>query len=188
MYFREYEGMIRNVPYTDTLEYKAAIMWLHPQILPLSVTSIGNTGSSIIKIPERTVNKYGRSVPVIAFSRQTFSGKSNITDIILPQSIEQFPKGAFEGCAGLKRITIPRKVKIIKEGTFAGCKQLEDIYFEGTMEEWNKINIIHHKHETEFGRLIPGTPVQEVKAERMIYIPGNEALFSANIHFFCKLP
>ena len=100
MYFREYEEMIRNVPYTDTLEYKAAIMWLHPQILPLSVTSIGNTGSSIIKIPERTVNKYGRSVPVIAFSRQTFSGKSNITDIMLPQSIEQFPKGAFEGCAG----------------------------------------------------------------------------------------
>ena len=134
------------------------------------------------------MNRYGRNVPVITFSRQAFSGKSNITDIVLPQSIERFPKGAFEGCTGLKRITVPRKVKVIKEGTFAGCKQLEDVYFEGTMEEWNRINIIHHKHEVEFGQLIHGTPVQEVKAERMIFIPGNEVIFSANIHFLCRLP
>lgn len=46
------------------------------------------------------------------------------------------------------------------------ASQLEDVYFEGTMEEWNRINIIHHKYEVEFGQLIPGTPVQEVKAER----------------------
>ena len=112
------------------------------------------------------MNRYGRNVPVITFSSQAFSGKSNITDIVLPQSIERFPKGAFEGCTGLKRITVPRKVKVMKEGTFAGCKQLEDVYFEGTMEEWNRIHIMHHKHEVEFGQLIPGTPVQEVKAER----------------------
>ena len=130
------------------------------------------------------MNRYGRNVPVITFSRQAFSGKSNITDIVLSQSIERFPKGAFEGCTGLKRITVPRKVKVIKEGTFTGCKQLEDVYFEGTMEEWNRINIIHHKHEVEFGQLIPGTPVQEVKAERMIFIPGNEAIFRQIFIFY----
>ena len=37
----------------------------------------------------------------------------------------------------------------------------------------------------KLGQLIPGTPVQEVKAERMIFIPENEAIFSANIHFLC---
>ncbi len=188
MNFKEYEEMIKDIPYPDTLEYKLAVLWPNPQNLPLGVTSIGDSGLNIIKIPERTMNKYGRKVHVIAFGRQAFSGKSSITDIVLPQSIESIPKGAFEGCTGLKRITVPRKVKVIKEGTFAGCEQLEDIYFEGTMEEWNRINIIHHKHEIEFGQLISGTPVQEVKAERMILIPGNEAIFSANIHFRCELP
>lgn len=188
MNYREYEEMIKDVPYPDTIEYKLPFMWLHPQNLPLGVTSIGDSGLSIIKIPERAMNRYGRNVPVITFSRQAFSGKSNITDIVLPQSIERIPKGAFEGCTGLKRITVPRKVKVIKESTFAGCEQLEDVYFEGTMEEWNRIIIIHHKHEVEFGQLIPGTPVQEVKAERMIFIPGNEAIFSANIHFLCGPP
>lgn len=188
MNFREYEEIIRNVLYTDTLEYKMAFMWLRPEIVPLCVTSIGKRGSDIIRIPGRVINEYGMNVPVVAFSHQAFSEKSNITDIILPNSIERFPKGAFEGCTGLKRITVSRKVKIIKEGTFAGCKRLEDVYYEGTMEEWNRISIVHNKHEIEFGKLIPGTPVQEVKAERMLYIPGNEALFSANIHFLCKLP
>lgn len=188
MNFREYEEMIKDVPYPDTIEYKLPFLWLHPQNLPLGVASIGDSDLNIIKIPERAMNRYGRKVPVITFSRQAFSGKNNITDIVLPQSIERFPKGAFEGCTGLKRITVPRKVKVIKEGTFAGCKRLEDVYFEGTMEEWNRINIIHHKHEVEFGQLIPGTPVQEVKAERMLFIPGNEAIFSANIHFLCNLP
>ena len=188
MNFREYAEMLINVPYTDTLEYQMAFLWLHPEIVPLKVTSIGNLDSSIIKFPERAMNRYGRKVPVITFSSQAFSGKSNITDIVLPQSIEQFPKGAFEGCTGLKRITVPRKIKIIREGTFAGCEQLEDIYYEGTMEEWNTVNIVHYKHEIEFGKLIPGTPVQEVKAERILNVPGNEAFFSANIHFLCKLP
>ena len=186
MNFREYEEIMRTVPCTDTIGYQPAIMSLHPQILPLTVTSLGESGS-IIKLPEKAVNRYGRTVPVITFSSQTFRGKSNITDIILPQSIERLPQGAFAGCSGLKRITIPRKVKTIKEGTFAGCRQLEDVYYEGTKEEWNRINLVHCKNETEFGELIPGTPVQEVNAERMLNIPGNEAIFSANIHYLCKL-
>ena len=101
MNFREYEEIIRNVLYTDTLEYKMAFMWLRPEIVPLCVTSIGKRGSDIIRIPGRVINEYGSNVPVVAFSHQAFSEKSNITDIILPNSIERFPNGAFEGCTGL---------------------------------------------------------------------------------------
>ena len=187
MNFNEYKEKIKNVPYTDSLEYQQAILWLHPEILPLGVVSIGNPGCSIIKVPEKVTNKYGRIVPVIAISKKAFFEKKDLTDIVLPHCIERIPMGAFAGCSSLKAITIPRKVKIIKEGTFAGCNQLEDIYYEGTMEEWEKIDIVHQKHEIEFGKLISGTPVHEIQSERMLNIPGNEALFSANIHFRCKL-
>ena len=67
----------------------------------------------------------------------------------------------------------------------AGCDNLEDVYFEGSMEEWRKINIVHDKHEIEFGKLISGTPVHEIKAERLLHVPGNDALLTANIHFHC---
>ena len=186
MNFDKYAEMIDKVPYTDTLKYKPAIMWLHPERLPLGVSSIGDTTSKLIKIPDKALNKYGKKVSVIAISPSAFAGKAHIEDIVLPHSIRRIPAGAFAGCTGLKRISIPRDIRIIKEETFSGCRQLEDVYYEGTMDEWNQLNIVHQKHEIEFGALIPGTPVQEVRAERLLYIPGNEALFTANIHFNCQ--
>jgi len=187
MNFAEYKEMIEKVPYTDTLEYRPAVMWLHPERLPVGVISLGNTDRGIIKIPGRVTSRAGIKVPVIAIGKNAFSGRSGLTDIVLPQSIERLPEGAFKGCSGLKRITIPRNITVIKEGTFAGCDQLEDVYYEGTAEEWESIDIAYRRHEIEFGGLIPGTPINEVKAERMLHIPGNEALFTADIHFCCKL-
>ena len=187
MNFKEYEETIKDKPYTETLEYSQAIMWLHPELLPLGVVSIGEEYPEIVKIPNRIANRYGRKVPIIAIARNAFADHVKVTDIVLPSTIERIPTGAFAGCSGLKRITIPKKIKTIREGTFAGCDNLEDVYFEGSMEEWRKINIVHDKHEIEFGKLIPGTPVHEIKAERLLHVPGNDALLTANIHFHCAL-
>ena len=110
-----------------------------------------------------------------------------MTDIILPSGIDHLPDGgAFAGCRNLKRITIPRRISYIGPGTFEGCDSLEDVYYEGTPEEWKKVSIVCKKHEIEFGPLIPGSPVETVTAERYVHIPGNEALFRANIHFRCN--
>ena len=187
MKYPEYTNLVKNVPYTDTLEYKFAIMWLHPDILPLGVCSVGEVQSGIVKIPGEIVNRYGRTVPVIAIGSGAFVKREDITDIILPSGIQRIAQGAFFGCINLKRITIPKNIKRISEATFAGCNNLEDIYYEGTMDDWKKLEIVHQKHEIEFGKLIPGTPVYEVKSESQIHIPGNDALLTANIHFQCKL-
>ena len=186
MNYKEYEEIMKYVPVTESLRYKIAIMWLHPEILPVGVVSIGEAEGAV-KIPGMAVNQYGKKVPVIAISREAFSGNEKITDIVLPASLTRLPRGSFSGCTGLKRITIPKKVKHIAEGVFTGCENLEDVYYEGSMEEWKQMEIVHEKHEIEFGDLIPGTPVQKTLSERLIHIPGNEALFKANIHFHCKL-
>ena len=191
MDFKAYWDSVKDIPVSEKLEYQIAVLWLHPGRLPLGVVSIGDETMPVIKIPERAVNPFGHEekhiVPVIAFSKNVFSGKTHITDIILPQSVGDIPAGAFAGCTGLKRITIPKKVTSIQEGSFAGCSQLSDIYYEGTPEEWSRIRIVHQKHETEFGSMIGGSPVQQITAERLVHIPGNEPLFSANIHFRCSL-
>lgn len=188
MNYHEYREMIKSVPYSENIEYKLAIMWLHPEHLPVGVLSVGDDAEGIIKIPHAAVNRYGKKVPVIAIGKNAFSCHDKISDIVLPSGIQRIDAGAFAGCSGLKRITLPKSVKQIREGTFADCDALEDIYFEGTPEEWQKIDIVHHKREIEFGGLLPGTPVQEVKAERLVHIPGNDALFTANLHFHCTLP
>lgn len=185
--YEEYLDSIRNVDVSGDLEYGLAVVWLHPEILPVCLISTKKCGLPVIRVPERITNRYGRSVPVVAISREAFSGNENVTDIILPSTVERLPAGAFSGCKNLKNITIPKKIRTIKEKTFEGCESLENVYYEGTPEEWDAIEIIHEKREIDFGNNIPGTPVREIRSERRMNIPGNEALLSANIHFRCEL-
>ena len=187
MNYSEYCESIKDINVSDKLEFRQAIMWLHPEILPLGLVSMGELDAPVIKVPERAKNKYDRVVPVIAISKDAFAGKKNITDIILPSSIESIPQGAFAGCTNLKNITIPKKIRVIKEGTFKDCKKIENVFYEGTAEEWDKIEIVHEKHEIDFGECLPGTPVQTIISERRLFIPGNEPLLTCNIHFNCDL-
>lgn len=187
MNFKDYKEMMNTIPFTETLGYCQAVMWLHPETLPLGVISIGDKNSTIIKIPGKMTNRYGNKVPVIAIARDAFINHDKITDIVLPPSIQRIPVRAFAGCSELRRITIPKQIKLIGKGTFADCDKLEDVYYEGSREEWEKVNIVHNKHEIELGDLIPGTSINEIKAERLLHVPGNDALLTANIHFNCNL-
>ena len=192
MKFTDYMDSVKDVPVSDKLEYTIAVMWLHPGRLPLGVVTLGAETMPVIKIPARALNTFGYEgekhiVPVISFSKKAFRGRTHITDIILPSSVGGFPAGAFAGCENLRNLTIPKHVGIIRQDTFAGCTSLENIYYEGSPEDWKKIRIAHQKHEVEWGEMIPGTPVQKIESERWMHIPGNEPLFSANIHFNCQI-
>ncbi len=178
---------VKDVSPPEGMKYAPAILSLHPERMPLGLVSIGDDKSRVIRVAGEARNRYGNTVPVIAIARQAFAGNENVTDIILPASIERLAAGAFAGCINLRSITIPKKIKTIRAGTFAGCIRLENVYYEGSLEDWRKVNIVHGRYEVDFGPLIPGTPVQTVLAERQFSIPGNEALFSANLHFRCAL-
>ena len=192
MNYLEYAEKIKSIPYPEKLKYHIAVMWLHPERLPLCVISLGDEILPVVKIPHEAVNNaydlgYNYTVPVIAVSKDLFRGREDITDIVLPSTIQWLSEKAFSGCRNLRRITIPKKIRIIRRGTFDGCENLTDIYYEGSREEWEQIKIVHQKSECELGALIPGTPVQQIVSERMMHIPGNEPLFSANVHFRCNL-
>ena len=187
MNFKEYKKIIESAPETSGFEYKLAVIMLHPERLPLAVASLNNCTDKIIKVPTTAVNRYGKNVPVTAIAANAFKGNTNVTDIIPGSNIERIGAGAFAGCTALERITIPKKVSMIPLGTFEGCTSLSDIYYEGTPEEWNKIEKYTEKLEVEYGNLIPGSPVMEIVEERLIRLHGNEALSLANIHFNCKV-
>ena len=130
------------------------------------------------------MNKWGNEVDVSGFMTSAFQGNDKVTDIILQFNVRGIPKGAFKGCTSLKRLTIPKSVREIKSDVFAGCDSLEDVYFEGTKEEWEKIKIYTGKRIVEFGKQVSGTPVCEVD-DYFKHDPGNDALLKAYIHFKC---
>jgi len=185
MNWKEYRGIIRNTPCTDGLEYAPIVAALNSRRIPVGVISLGRVNTEIIRIPETTVNRFGDTVPVAAVGRNAFRSSNTITDIIIPSSVCAVYQGAFACCRSLERITIPKAVKRIERESFASCVSLTDIFYEGSKEEWEAIEIVNHLREVEYGELLSGSPVCEITAERYIHIPGNEPVFSANIHFLC---
>ena len=63
----------------------------------------------------------------IDIARGTFLNRTNLTDIIIPESVERISDNAFEGCINLTSITIPKKVKHIGISAFNGCAKLTNI-------------------------------------------------------------
>lgn len=165
------------------LEFKPAILWFRLDRLPVGVVSLGSGNNSVIRFPNRVIACEGNVVPVIALAYGLFTNRTDITDIILPNKLERISKDAFSGCSNLKRITIPKTVRIINERAFKDCDGLEDVYFDGTQEEWNSLKIIHESYRVKDPKQLGLYSDIETYV-----IPGNEALFRAKIHFNCVVP
>lgn len=187
MNYTEFKKIIEATLVSDGLEYTYAVCWLHPERLPVMIESLNGCTDKKIKIAESIINRHGIRVPVVRVGGSAFRNCTTVTDIILSSRIDRIDAGAFNGCTALERIYIPKGVKRIPPNTFAGCTALKDIYYEGTPEEWDRMDKSTERLEFDYGELIPGTPVQELVSERLVRITGNEAISLANIHFFCAL-
>ncbi len=76
-----------------------------------------------------------------------FEGCDNIESIELPINLEMIPSTLFWGSDNLASVTIPASVKTIEETVFLGCDALKDIYYLGTKEQWNQIEIDEDNRE-----------------------------------------
>lgn len=63
-----------------------------------------------------------------------------LKNITLPSAISKICSGAFKN-SGLTEIVIPESVQEIQSYAFADCKNLKTIRYSGTQEEWGNINI-----------------------------------------------
>lgn len=188
MLFKDYIEVIKSVEETRDLTFGYIAYTYISGVMrraPMYVTTLGDTTSEVIKLPRKAINKWGNEVDVVGFKPGVFQGNDKVTDIILHSGIHGLPDSAFKGCTKLKRLTIPKNTIKIGRDVFAGFDSLEDIYYEGTMEEWEKIEIYTGERIIEFGKQIPGTPVCEVVADYSKHDPGNDALLKANIHYQC---
>ncbi len=65
------------------------------------------------------------SITMIAAN--AFSGRADITGIVLPKHLTYLGWEAFAGCTGLTSITIPERIEEIETGVFAGCTSLTHV-------------------------------------------------------------
>jgi hypothetical protein len=66
---------------------------------------------------------------------------SSLTNVTIPNSVGTIYYNAFSSCSSLTSITIPNSVINIYDAAFSHCDNLKNVYFTGTEEEWNDIDI-----------------------------------------------
>lgn len=61
--------------------------------------------------------------------------------VILPDSTTVIEAEAFAGDTGITSVTIPESVTMIGERAFYGCTNIKDVYYYGTVQQWDEISI-----------------------------------------------
>ena len=106
-------------------------------VIPSGVKEIGGyafwicTGLQSVEIPA-TVDTIGA---------YAFYKCSALTEVAVPQGVTTLPAQVFYQCIALTDLTLPRSVTEIGNSTFRGCSALKNIYYSGTLEQWNAITM-----------------------------------------------
>ncbi len=85
------------------------------------------------------------SANTTSFNAKTSTGNkdsknySDQTKITISSGLTAIGSGAFAHRTSLTSVTIPNSVTSIGNDAFYNCKSLEDVYYQGTLEDWCKI-------------------------------------------------
>ena len=78
---------------------------------------------------------------VTCIGQFTFYFCSSLTNITIPEGVTSIGGGAFSFCRSLTSIALPNSIIRIDNLAFNACTALKDVYYSGTEEQWNAINI-----------------------------------------------
>ena len=128
--------------------------------IPNSVTSIGDSAFSrcssltSITIPDSVtsigygafygcINLTSITIPdsVTSIWDSAFCDCNRLESITIPNSVTSIGDSAFLDCSRLESITISDSVTSIGVDAFGGCSNLAEVYYTGSTEQWNAIDI-----------------------------------------------
>ncbi|MGN0486666.1 MAG: leucine-rich repeat domain-containing protein, partial [Acutalibacteraceae bacterium] len=160
MYFTALESV--EISHSVTLIHEDAFLGcsnLSTILIPDSVANIGDRAFSDCS----NLAKVTLSNNISRINDGAFSDCSSLASISIPNSVTSIGSGAFFGCdlrsvtipnsvtsissdafarcVNLISVTIPKSVDSIGWGTFYGCNNITDVYYTGTEEQWDFIEI-----------------------------------------------
>ncbi len=102
--------------------------------IPKSVTEIGKSAFSHCGLTEVTIHD-----SLTAIAKDAFSDCSLLTNVIIGDGVTSIDEYAFRSCDSLESIAIGEGVTAIGQDAFEDCTSLKDIYYAGTLEQWDSI-------------------------------------------------
>ena len=78
---------------------------------------------------------------VTVIGASAFEELLTLTSIVIPEGVVTIGEEAFHDCTNLASIVIPESLTLIKENAFLFCTALKSIYYKGTAQQWDLIEI-----------------------------------------------
>lgn len=182
----DYLDLIDLMEYPKGYELSLSYMWIHPEYIPKKLIELGNYDYGFYKMPEADTNynylismeplKRPITVPVDSFKKDLFKNNKSITDLILSKYLKVLYDESFLNMSNLKRIWIPKGIKYIPKDCFRGCDSLKEIYYEGSKEEFQSINIYYKQY-----RVIAKLGIKDEVEE--YYDLGNIPFINAKVYY-----
>lgn len=89
-----------------------------------------------------TIAKKQKGRPVVEVCEPGFSPIRDILrSVVVQNGIKCIGYAAFSNCRCLSEIVLPKSIETIEENAFVNCYDIQNIYYTGTPEEWEKISI-----------------------------------------------
>ncbi len=172
----ETTGVTLNVSVTEVEETSENITTVQPSTQEPTTEDLGDSGEdwivegsstkvyikgyigtdTDIVIPEKICGK-----TVIGIKEEAFKNDTNITSVVIPQSISEIEDYIFYGCNNLTSIAIPNSVTSIGREAFDGCNNLTSIIIPDSVTSigeyafkwcWNLESIAIPNSVTSIGR------------------------------------
>lgn len=110
---------------------------------------------------------FGENLTLIAES--AFEGCACLTGVALPDGVESIEMNAFCGCTELAEVSLGSGISIIGEGAFADCENLLDVYYNGSLYDWESVYI-----DSGNDYILDACMYYAVLVEQEIYVPEEE--------------
>ncbi len=75
-------------------------------------------------------------------SKNVYLNNLLLTDLYIPDGTQFINKSQYTGFGSLKNVFIPKSVSYVIYNAFENCDNIENIYFEGSAEQWSKVEIM----------------------------------------------
>ena len=129
----------KRVTKIDAGSLKNIELWARFSQSPLVFDLVGSSAYSVraantsisgnIEIPQTYNGK-----PVVVIQNSAFKDCSNVTSVLIPNSIKSIGINAFENCSNITETTIPEGVTLIGNNTFLGCEKLASVTLPTSLE------------------------------------------------------
>lgn len=126
-------GVVRMMSFTDdaglriTFDANAAEANAEKVTITDGVlTGIDASVEGVVDLREKT--------EIVKIGENAFKGNTNITYVMLPNTVETLESGAFQECTKLKGISIPSRLKNVGSSAFTGCTALTQVALPNSVE------------------------------------------------------